>query len=207
MDECVRLGTGEIVGDRPFTHLDRNAEDLVALRAMAVTLRRHLAGALPASPRPLVRDAPEPDGRQHRTIICSEALLRGQADLPFVGFFALRRPGLDFSPLTRADDELILEFPAHPGILSYSSLELSDGNWGNLIVVHPPEARDRWRESAKHAYAAQELAPRYYSVVRLQHGLVPGGLLSGRGLVLTRTKYYDFQGAVPWRAERPLSEP
>ncbi len=112
---------------------------------------------------------------------------------------------MDPAPLTAADDELILEFPWHPGILSYSSLEFRDGNWGNLIVVDPPEARDHWRTSDKHAWAARELAPRHYTVVRLHHGVFPGGLRSGRDPVLARTRYLDFQGPEPWRAERELA--
>ena len=98
--------------------------------------------------------------------------------------------------------ELSEELPGHPGIVSYSSLELPDGNWGNLIVLDPPEAGEHWRTSAKHAWAASELAPRHYTVVRLHNGRFPGGLRSGHDPVVTRTRYYDFQDAVPWRAER-----
>jgi hypothetical protein len=32
----------------------------------------------------------------------------------------------------------------------------------------------------------------------------PGGLVSGRDPILVRTKYYDFQEAALWRAEREL---
>ena len=36
-------------------------------------------------------------------------------------------------------------------------------------------ARDHWRTSAKHTYAARDLAPEYYACVRLHNGLLPGG--------------------------------
>jgi hypothetical protein len=140
-------------------------------------------------------------------VIANDGPLRAGRDLAFVGFFATKRAGLDHAPLTVTDDELILEFPRHPGILSYSSLEFADGNWGNLIVVDPPEAREHWRTSDKHAWAAQELAPRHYTVVRLHRGVFPGGLLAGRDPVVIRTKYYDFQGPAPWQAERELAPP
>jgi hypothetical protein len=153
-------------------------------------------------PRPLVVETREPDGGCHRAILCDERALRAARDLAFVGFFALKRAGLDHSPLTQADDELIREFPWHPGILSYSSLELPDGNWANLIVLDPPEARDHWRQSLRHAHAAAELAPRHYTAVRLHHGVFPGGLLSGADAVLVRTRYLDFRGPAAWRAER-----
>lgn len=204
MDEPIRLGVTERVAGRPFTDPDANVEDLAALRAMAEGLRTLLARRLPGVPRPLALEAPAPPGREHRAIVCDDGRLRAPRDLAFVGFFAKRRPGLDYAPLTQADDELILELPRHPGILSYSSLELADGNWGNLIVVDPPEAREQWREGEKHAYAVREIAPRYYAVVRLHNGLFPRGLLSGRDPILVRTKYYDFQGPEPWRAEREL---
>lgn len=206
MDDLVRLSLSETVGDRPFTDLDHNAEDPVAIHGMMARLRLLLSrpSALPGKPRPLVVNASEPNGRQHRVIICSDERLRAAHDLAFVGFFAQKRRDRDCSPLTVTDDELVLEFPHHPGILSYSSLELADSDWANLIIVDPPEAKDHWRTSERHAFAVREVAPRYYTVVRLHNGLVPGGLVSGRDAILVRTKYYDFQGSIPWRAEREL---
>jgi hypothetical protein len=204
MDELVRLGASDLVVGRPFTHPARTAEDLAAIRTMAGRLRALLAvpAAVPDHPRPLGLDGREPDGRQHRVVLGDAGRLGTGRDLGFVGFFAIKRPGLDHAPLTAMDDELLLELPAHPGILSYSSLELPGGNWGNLIVVDPPEAKEHWRTSERHAWAARELAPRHYTVVRLHNGVLPGGLASGRGPVVARTRYYDFQGPVPWKAER-----
>ena len=205
MDDAIQLGADEVPVGRAFTHPDRTRADLVALHEMAVALRRLLRAPLPARPRPLTLDAGAPGGRQHRVIVCDDRLLRAAAAPGLVGFFAEKRPGLDHTPLTETDDLLVLEFPAHPGILSYSSLELADGNWGNLIVLDPPEARDHWRTSDRHADAATELAPRHYQAVRLHHGHFPGGLLAASGPVLVRTKYYDYRGPTPWRAERPLA--
>jgi hypothetical protein len=139
---------------------------------------------------------------QHRAVIAQEGPLQAAGDLAWVGFFATRRVGMDHAPLTAVDDELIGEFPRHPAIVSYSSLELADGNWGNLIVVDPPGGREHWRTSEKHAWAARELAPRQYTVIRFHHGVFPGGLGSGREPIVVRTKYYDFQGPRYWRAER-----
>jgi len=207
MDEYVELAAAEVPEGRAFTHPDRTQEDLAAIREMAAALRRVLAAPLPERPRPLVLDAARPGALQHRVVLCDERRLRASRAPELVGFFAERRPELDHTPLTTTDDELILEFPAHPGILSYSSLELADGNWGNLIVIDPPDAREHWRTSPKHAWATRELAPRHYTIVRLHHGRFPGGLLSGRDPVLVRTRYHDFRGPTPWRAERPLGAP
>lgn len=206
MDDYLRLGPSEPAAGRPFADPAHTTADVAAVRTMAARLRALLAQtpALPDHPRPLVVEGREPDGRQHRVVLGDVPRLGADSDLAFVGFFATKRPGLDHAPLTATDDELILEFPTHPGILSYSSLEFADGNWGNLIVVDPPEAKEHWRTSEKHAWAARELAPRHYSVIRLHNGWFPGGLRSGSEPVVARTKYYDFQGPAPWRAERDL---
>jgi hypothetical protein len=140
----------------------------------------------------------------HRAIVCDPRRLGDGRDLVWVGFFAVKRRDRDPAPLTVMDDELIGEFPAHPDVLSYSSLELPDGDWGNLILLDGDRARERWREGERHAYAARELAPRHYTDVRLHQGVLPGGVGGGREPVLRRTKYYDYRGAVTWRAEREL---
>ena len=72
------------------------------------------------------------------------------------------------------------------------------------IWLDPPEAREHWRTSPRHAYAAGELAPRHYTVVRLHRGRLAGGLLPEPSLLLEETKYYDFRGPTPWRAIRRL---
>jgi len=162
------------------------------------------AGGLAASPRPLVLECREPDGRSHRAVICDERRLGDGRDLAWVGFFGVKRRDRDSAPLTVMDDELIGEFPAHPGILSYSSLEVADGDWGNLILLDGDESREHWRVSERHAYAARELAPHHYTDVRLHQGVLPGGVRGGGEPILRRTKYYDYRADVTWRAERDL---
>jgi hypothetical protein len=171
---------------------------------MLETVRREVAraGGRPASPRPLTLEAREADGRAHRAIVCDARRLGDGRDVTWVGFFAEKRRDRDPSPLTVMDDELIGEFPSHPDILSYSSLELADGDWGNLILLAGEAAREHWREGERHAYAARELAPRHYTHVRLHLGVLPGGVLGGGPPVLSRTRYYDYRNDATWRAER-----
>jgi hypothetical protein len=209
MDDCVRLGARETAERRAFTDPAHTDRDLGAIRVMLAELRQAVAAPamLPTGPRPLMLLRLGPEGRSHRVVVCDERRLGGGRDLSLVGFFAEKRLDLDCSPLTAMDDELVGEFPAHPGILSYSSLEFADGNWGNTILLDTDEAREHWRTSDKHAYAAREVAPRYYTVVRLHQGVVPGGLLSGRDPVLLRTRYYDYRGGATWRAEREVRAP
>ncbi len=205
MENAVTLGPSEIADGHPFTDPIHTADDLAAIRLMAAGLHGALR-ALAPGPWPVALTLPEVGGNPHRTVITDDRPLRAARDLAFVGFFAQRRAGLDFAPLDALDDELIVEFPSHPGIISYSSLRLPDRNWANLICVDPPDAREDWRTSAKHAYAAREIAPAYYTVVRLHNGWFPGGLTFAHTPVIVRTAYYDFQHHTPWRAERRWDE-
>jgi hypothetical protein len=207
VDDCVRLARQEIAAGRGFTDPVQTTGDLAAVGLMLDQIRRRVASAptQPAGPWPFVFEGREACGRAHRTIVCDERRLGDGRDLAWVGFFAVKRRDVDPAPLTVRDDELIREFPDHPGILSYSSLELGDGDWGNLILLAGDEAREHWRVSERHATAARELAPRHYTDVRLHQGVLPGGVRTGREPLLRRTKYYDYRDGVTWRAEREWS--
>ena len=203
MDEGVRLAPRETAEGRGFTDPARAAHDLAAVRVMLEAVRR-VSGrpASPPAPRRLVVEGREPDGRAHRTILCDAARLGDGRDLDWVGFFAAKRRDVDSAPLHVRDDELIAEFPAHPGVLSYSSIEIGGGDWGNLILLDGVAAREHWGTGDRHAHAVRELAPRHYTDVRLHLGVLPGGVGAGRALVLRRTRYLDYRDGVTWRAER-----
>jgi hypothetical protein len=202
VDDCVRLTLKEIAAGRGFTDPAQTTRDLATVGLMLDNIRRQVsAGTLPG-PGPLVLAGHETDGRAHRAIVCDARRLGDGRDLTWVGFFGVKRRDVDSAPLTVRDEELIQEFPGHPGILSYSSLELGHGDWGNLILLDGDAAREHWRVSERHAHAARELAPRHYTDVRLHQGILPGGARAGGEAVLRRTKYYDYRDAVTWRAER-----
>jgi hypothetical protein len=204
VDDCVRLGPRETAAGRPFTDPAQTNLDLLAIRVMLAEIRRQVARAatLPGSLRPLVHEGREADGRAHRAVVCDEWRLGDGRDLTWVGFFGVKRRDRDSTPLTVMDDELIGEFVAHPGILSYSSLEFADGDWGNLILLDGDAAAEQWRDGERHAYAARELAPRHYRDVRLHRGVLPDGVRGTGQPILRRTKYYDYRDGVTWRAER-----
>jgi len=206
VEDWVALAPGMTVEGRPFTDPARTEEDLAAIELMLAGLRRATATGIAGAARlPAVLTLSGlPDGRAHRAVICDPRRLRGGQDLTWVGFFAEKRRDRDPAPLTAADDALIAEFPRHPGILSYSSLELAGGDWGNLILLADEAARDQWRASARHAHAVQELAPAHYTVVRLHRGVLPGGLAGARRPELRQTRYHDYRAGAVWRAERTL---
>jgi hypothetical protein len=207
----VRLGPGDILDDRPFTHPDHSQQDLSALRAMAHTLRERVSrlARLPwHHPQPLLCYLREGEGRQHRVIVVDPGELMGGHGFTVVGFFGQKRADADVAVLGGIDSELIAEVMSHPLLLSYSSLELRSGNWANLVLLRHREGIDNWSASQRHAYASQVLAPGYYAGIRLHNGELPEGLRAIDQLRLLRTKYYDYRDdSIPWRAVREVHAP
>lgn len=206
LTDFTRLGWSDVLPDRPFTNPDQNTEDLLHLQYMVGRLRQLLSQPelIPAQPRPYVLFLEESGGRRHRIALTRPEELFILTELAVVGFCGTRWPEADRNPLDAVDAELLNEFMEHPHLLSYSSLEVEDGNWRNLVLFSHPQGIGHWAISMRHVYAAQELSPGYYRHIRLHNGLLPGGLLSGSEIVLTRTKYYDYQDQPLWWAVREL---
>lgn len=204
--DYIRLDWSDIVPDRPFTNPDHNAGDLAHLQYMVERLRGLLSQAqiIPARPRPYVLHLEEAGGRRHRIALARPEELVICPELAVVGFCGTRWPDADRAPLDAVDAELLAEFMQHSYLLSYSSLEVEDGNWRNLVLFSHAQGIGHWAISLKHAQAAQVLAPSYYQNIRLHNGVLPGGLMSDHDLILTRTKYYDYQDQPLWWAVREL---
>lgn len=203
----VYLDTSELVPDRPFTNPEHNPDDLAMLEYMAKRLRYVLnqPDAVRHYPRPFVLYLPESGGLRLRLAITNpDGLLSNKDDLLVVGFCGQKRPEAERSQVEAVDIELVSEFLQHPYLLSYCSLELKCGNWCNLVLFSHSVGLRHWATSRRHAYAALELAPNYYLSIRLHNGQLPGGLMSGHKIRLTRTKYFDYRGETIWRALREL---
>jgi hypothetical protein len=207
MHRYVELGPADIDENRPFANVEHNSQDVAALTAMANRLRALLVdGEEPAPLAPcLPYELKSPTGGRLRVVVTQPETLRAGRDLPLVGFFGHRRPvvppAIDVDKDT-IDTELIAEFPDYPGVLSYCSMALNEADFGNLVVLAGPDSSDHWLTSARHAYAARVIAPKYYSTIRLHNGVLPGGLPSGQAPVLVRTKYYDYRNEWAWSAVR-----
>lgn len=204
MPDILSLTRTELVAGRSFTDPEHTEQDLLALRRMAERLHSLLRQpeALPRHPRPLILNFQEEDGRDHRIVLSQAEKLFENDSLTVVGFFGCKTKEVDHAVLDEVDGELIGEFFQHPGILSYSSMMLANGECGNLVLLNPPEAKEHWRASERHAYAVQELAPKHYLNVRLHNGVLPGGVMGGSSPVLRSTKYYDYAGGTLWKAIR-----
>lgn len=202
----LRLNGSELVSERPFTHPDRNAEDLVHLQYLVEQLYHLLnqSGAIPAQPRPYVLYLQEAVGRRQRVALARPEALLTCPELMVVGFCGHKWPDADRAPLDAIDAELLAEFMQHPHLLSYSSLEVEGGNWRNLVLFSQAQGIGHWAISARHAEAVRDLAPYYYQNIRLHNGILPGGLMGRQKLLLTRTKYFDYQDQPFWGAVREL---
>lgn len=202
----VVLTPDQSVPDRPFTSPLLYERDWAILAYMLEDLRALLGemadGALTVTPHAPFEWVVH--GLKRRTIVCDPMRLHIRQDVCVVGFFGERHRDHDVSPLEEANADIVLEFRNYPGILSYSSMELADGNWANLVLHDQPEAREYWRASERHARAARELSPRYYRTVRIHNGLLPEGVMGHRAIALERTKYWDYASPRPWHAVRDL---
>ncbi len=199
MDKDMQLNKGEALADTALLCVRKAKLDLVVLRYMAqrvsVTLHSLAQEITPTSPMLFYLN--ERHRRTHRmTIYNPEELLRHN-ELTFVGFVSGKLKPLRPSAaadLRIMDKKLVKELENTPGLLSYSSLELHEGNWCNLVLLNDPEVKVLLKQSANHQYAAYDVAPGCYEWIRLHHGYMPEGL-AGNKMVLQKTRYYRYQGA------------
>lgn len=198
------LSPQQVVRGRPFTNPRLYRSDVRALTYMLHDLKCLIdADRLPIEPYAPVEW--QVNGLARRVVVCDlEVLTAKHGELCFVGFFGERHMDRSAEPLERANGELVLEFRNYPGILSYSSMELFDCNWANLVVHDLPRAREYWRSSKRHVEAAERLSPEFYQTVRIHNGTIPGGLDGGGDTVIQTTKYWDYRKSRVWRAVRDL---
>lgn len=205
--ETIQLGTTQTARGRPFTSPGRYERDQQILAYMLEDLRATLGemaeGVVTVRPYEPVEWTVM--GLKRRLIVCDPMRIGKRSKVHVVGFFGERKRERDMEPLEQANAEVVLEFKDYPGILSYTSVELADGNWANLVIHDAADDRERWRSSQRHAQVATALSPLYYANVRIHNGHIPGGVMGGRSIVLERTKYWDYRGTTVWQAVRELT--
>lgn len=169
--------------------------DLLVLRYMARRLHviiRQL-GLVEMEGGPQLYILPERHQRTHRILLYQQQELLTSASLFFVGFVSRRQKNVEslvVNDIQQADEAMLTEL-AGSGILSYSSLELRNGDWCNLVIMRDASAKTHLKNSQVHIHAAHNLAHRYYEWIRLHNGIMREGLDYTEMSVL-RTKYYMF---------------
>lgn len=175
-----------------ITTTTRDLSVLTAMIRQVEDIRKQVEQPIPLV-LPVITSATEPGQRTHRVVIYRH-LPSDQQELQFVGFVSKIHPDTPTSvttAMTDVDKTLVIELAEHPGLLNYSSLELADGIWYNLVVFARSEVKNDILMLKTHQFAAYELAPSYYQWIRLHHGTITGKRLS-EGLTLNKTKYYIF---------------
>ncbi|QBD82598.1 hypothetical protein EPA93_44195 [Ktedonosporobacter rubrisoli] len=174
----------------------RKQIDLIVLKYM---LRRlHLTLGLlkpaPTSVAPLLYTLQERHGRKHRIVIYKYSDLLYRSSFQFVGFVSKQRAQVKQSivdEMENVDQLLLKELAYNPGLLSYSSLELREGHWYNLVIMSDSATKEHVKSSSIHRHAAYELASDYYDWIRLHNGILAEGL-DHTEMCLQKTRHYSF---------------
>jgi hypothetical protein len=208
LDDVVDLGPWEFDGGHANTDPALYSPDLDLLAYMLQDLRSLLRSNAVGRVE-LIAHGPviwEVHGLRRRTVVCEPALIRRRDDVCIVGFFGDRRIDLTHGLIDDVDVRLLDEFRAYPGILSYSSIELADDYWANLVVHAEPDDRSNWRTSTAHVHAVS-ISPQLYSAVRIHNGFIAGGVTGNRAVSIESTKYWDYDTDPVWRAIRRFDPP
>ena len=103
-----------------------------------------------------------------------------------------------------ANSAIVAQFRNFPGILSYSSIELPNGYWANMVLHDDPVDREYWSRGALHAQAARTLGPIHYRTVRIHNARLTAPVMEQPNFALMKIKYWDYSGEFEWTAEREL---
>lgn len=173
------------------------------LQDLRVLIRRAAAGEIEIHPHQGFDW--DVHGLRRHTIVCDPERLMTPFDVRIVGFFGDRRvESVGSESVDKTEFLLSEEFKSYPGILSYSSTELVDDQWLDLVVHTDDADREAWRASKVHVHAVERLAPIMYHSVRIHNGCVPDGPIGSQSVILESTKYWDYDHDPVWHAYREL---
>jgi hypothetical protein len=188
----------------PCAAVDHYRSDLALLSYLLQDLRalarRAAKGEIELAP--YQRVTWEVHGLRRRTVICDPPQLLSGEDVLMVGFLGNRRNTPEAAEVEATELDVIDEFTKYPGIVSYSSIELVDHQWANLVIHTGPDDREAWRHSEIHIEAAERLAPKVYHDVRIHNGRVLSGVTGPETIVINTTKYWDYDSPDRWHAQR-----
>ncbi len=204
----IQLGPSTVIPDRPFTGLEWTAADLRILHRMLARLRRHLGDVTGevdgASGRSRDDRFVDPaDQGIHRIVLTDVPGAGRPGDMIVVGFFGQARMDVDHEPIVDLESALIGDMAAEENPLVYYNVHWPRIGWGNLVVFEDLDRERDWGHDPRHAEAVTR-SPVHYHSIRLHVGSLRGGIVGGADIELYRTRYLDFSGPTPWRAEREL---
>ena len=204
----MQIATDTVLPKRLFTHpaytqIDYRQINYMLMRLSQVVMSMS-TGSNPNLFAPESHELFESDGRHHRIIPIRPQLLKEAETLSIVGFFGQRNLCSDGESIASRDKMLFTEMKNHPGLLSYSSLELTNGDYGNCVIFADENAKNNWGYSQVHAEAVDVLSPLYYRSVRLYNGTIKGCIYDFYRMRLDVAKYYDYSEKPVWAGFREL---
>ncbi len=208
MTNVYEIGVDETVPGHPCTDVSLYIPDLDLLAYMLQDLRSLIRSSDAGKVR-LVAHEPimwTVHGLRRRTVVCEPDLIRQSERVCTVGFFADRRDSIDYPSLDDLELGLLLEFRNYPGILSYSSIELANDFWANLVIHRVPDDTESWRQSSAHSRAV-EVSPELYSAIRIHNGHLVEGVAGSQAVAIDRTKYWDYDTDPVWQGLRTFDPP
>lgn len=207
MENIVQISPADILIERPFTHPSHIPEDLSTLRYMAghldLTLQNH--HTVTGKPQTITINLPDQHNWVHRQVLANPRHLNQPNLVHVVGFFSHRRPRADLEQVQEFDMMLMEEIPQHDGLISYSSMQLKNGDFANLVLFVDEAAQMDWSRSEVHARAAYELSPNFFHWVRIYKGVLPHGIEQNEELRLHKARYFDYDQTPVWRGVRTLA--
>jgi len=212
MNKTLLLGPTEEVSNRPFTSIAHYNNDIALMNYLLLDLRTLIRkySVDEIQLNPFQQNTWKVHGLERRIVICDPRGLTESIDVQIVGFFGDRRSRPDTTNPTEnrmqeLEQQLIAGFSDHPGILSYSSTELIDHYWANLVVHRREDDREHWRDFEVHRKAVSELAPSAYRSVRIHNGRILNGIGGDQTVLIECTKYWDYRDNPVWTAKRDVA--
>lgn len=201
------LGPNDSPDGHPISAVAHYKNDLALLnyllQDLRVLIRRYAKGEIALAAQQVLHW--DVHGLGRRTVVCDPERLKQSREVQIVGFFGDRRPKADDETIDASEFDLIDEFVNYPGILSYSSIELVDHYWANLVVHAEPDDREAWRASEVHKDAVDRVAPAAYHGVRIHNGRIRGeGIPGSKTVLIEDTKYWDYDVSPTWHGIRYL---
>jgi hypothetical protein len=208
MNTSTSLNPTERVEGKAFTHPGYSNLEARVMRYMMLRLCQVLESfhwqANPNRLQPHIQELLEPDGRYHRVLLIQPTGFKARDHFSVVGFFGQRSFDADQGDAAERDKLLFEEMTQHQGLLSYSTLELTNGDYANCILFSDEAAKNQWGRSRVHEKAAREFSPKFYHSVRLYNGVLNAPIMESYKLKLQTVKYFDYSVQPCWSATRVL---
>jgi hypothetical protein len=202
---ALALSADERIAHKPFTHPAYSKVEARVLRYMLLRLCQVVETFASNSTSELsIKEMLEPDGRYHRVIVIQAAELAARTSFSVVGFFGQRCFDADYQDADARDKMLFEEMAVHPGLCSYSTLELTNGDYGNCVLFKDEASKNAWGRSQVHDSAVKELSPRFYHSIRLYNASLNAPLFEPHKLRLEQVRYFDYGVTPVWTAVRKL---